>query len=293
VPRRPTRFPAALTRGVAALCCLAALSACRSAPGSPAATPSEHPSSTIEVTPSAATDEPTPAATLTPVGERCPGELTGGHATTGWITTSDGVRLYAASVGDGPVGLVMANDVPHSLCEELPEASLFAKHGFRVEVFDWRDRGDSGPSGTNPGRLDLDVVAAAHVLEHAGSKCVVLAGSYGGAAAAIVAATELQPVAVLGFDPAAKRGQYIEGPFGPEGALAAAPRVRAPAMLVTLEGDRFVPVAEARRLFRAMGSRAKSFVVVPSGIIGWSLLDVGPTRVQRAVFAFLERHASC
>jgi len=123
----------------------------------------------------------------------------------------------------------------------------------------------------------------------------VLAGSYGGAAAAVVAATELQAAAVLGFDPAAERGQYIEGPFGPEGALTAAPKLRAPVMYVTLRGDRFVPVAEVRRLLRATGSSEKSLLVVPSGIIGWSLLDVGPSsgRVHRAVFGFLDRNATC
>ena len=77
-----------------------------------------------------------------------------------------------------------------------------------------------------------------------------LAGSYGGAASAIVAATAMRPppVALVGFDPAAERGQYIEGPFGPRGALTAAPDLRVPILYVTLRNDRFVPLAEVRRL---------------------------------------------
>jgi hypothetical protein len=103
------------------------------------------------------------------------------------------------------------------------------------------------------------------------------------------------PVALLGFDPAAQRGQYVEGPFGPEGALTAAPRLRLPVLYVTLLDDRFVPLAEARRLLRATGSREKSLLVVSSGLIGWGLLDIGPSsgRVRRTVLSFLRRHAVC
>ncbi len=207
------------------------------------------------------------------------------------------MTLSAATIGHGPEGLVMAEDVPHSICEELPEAALFAQHGYRVEVFDWRDRGSSGSSGTNPGRLDRDVEAAAAALRRQGARCVVLAGSYGGAAAAIVAAVSMRPapVALVAFDPAALRGQYIEGPFGPEGALDAAPRLRTPVLYVTLQGDRFVPVSEVRRLERATGSSDVRLVVVPAGLIGFGLLDLSPdsARVQRAVFSFLRTNARC
>jgi hypothetical protein len=242
-------------------------------------------------------DSPTPAGPPTPLDTRCPGAVTGVPVRTASLTTSDGVSLYAATIGRGPVGLVMANDVPHSLCEELPEAQLFAEHGYRVEVFDYRDRGESGPGGSNPGRLDLDVAAAAEALRRDGTGCLALAGSYGGAAAAIVAATTMHPppFAVLGFDPAAIRGQYIEGPFGPVGALDAAPKLRMPALYVTLSDDRFVPLSEVRRLMRVTGSRQKDLVVVPSGLIGWGLLDLGASsgRVQRAVFPFLRSAATC
>ena len=191
----------------------------------------------------------------------------------------------------------MANDVPHSLCEELPEAQVFAEHGFRVEVFDYRDRGESGSSGSNPGRLDLDVNAAADALRRQGAQCVAVAGSYGGAAAAIVAAATMHPspFAVVGFDPAAERGQYIEGPFDPVGAFDAAPRLRTPVLYVTLAHDRFVPLSEVRRLFRVTGSGDKHLVVVPSGLIGWGLLDLSSSsaRVQRAVFSLLRSATTC
>jgi dienelactone hydrolase len=253
-------------------------------------------SSTPAATPTSAATL-TPMASPTPLDGRCTGAVTGVPVETATLTTSDGVSLYAATIGHGRMGLVMANDVPHSLCEELPEAQLFAEHGFRVEVFDYRDRGESGPGESNPGRLDLDVIAAAQKLLRSGTRCVVFAGSYGGAAAAIVAATESRPppVAVLAFQPAAIRGQYIEGPFGPMGALDAAPRLRMPVLYVALRNDQFVPLPEVRRLVRATGSPRTDLVVVPSGLIGWALLDVAPSseRVQRAVFSFLRSNASC
>jgi dienelactone hydrolase len=231
-----------------------------------------------------------------PDAARRPDVLGNAHAATTTVTTSDGVTLYAATIGHGPIGLVMAEDVPHSICEELPEAVLFAQHGYRVEVFDWRDRGSSGTSGANPGRLDRDVEAAASTLRRQGSRCVAVVGSYGGAAAAIVAAVSMHPapVALVAFDPAALRGQYIEGPFGPEGALDAAPRVETPVLYVTLQGDRFVPVSEVRRLEHATGSPSH-LVVVPAGLIGFGLLDLSPdsARVQRAVFSFLRSNARC
>ncbi len=216
-----------------------------------------------------------PAGAPTPIDELCPGDAGSEPFQVVNVTTSDGVSLYAATIGRGPVGLVMANDVPHPLCEELPEARLFAGHGFRVAVFDYRDRGESGSGGSKPGRLDLDVAAAADLLIRQGSPCVALAGSYGGAAAAIVGAISMRqpPVGLVGFDPAAVRGQYIEGPFGPVGALAAAPKLRIPVLYVTLQNDRYVPLGEVRRLLQATGSATKDLVVVPNGLNGWGLLD--------------------
>ncbi len=238
-----------------------------------------------------------PDAGPTPVEQLCPGIQGDERFRTVTVMTSDDVSLYAATVGRGPVGLVMANDVPHPLCEELSEALLFAEHGFRVAVFDYRDRGESGSGGSNPGRLDLDVAAAADLLIREGSRCVALAGSYSGAAAAIVAATSMRPppVALVGLDPAAQRGQYIEGPFDPVGALAAASDLRIPVLYVTLRTDQFVPLQEVRRLLRATGSAVKDLVLVPFGLNSWAMLDSSPSspRIQRAVFSFLDDHANC
>jgi hypothetical protein len=53
----------------------------------------------------------------------------------------------------------VANDVPHALCEALTPARVPAARGYRVLVFDYRDRGLSEASDA-PGRLDQDVAGA-------------------------------------------------------------------------------------------------------------------------------------
>jgi pimeloyl-ACP methyl ester carboxylesterase len=236
-----------------------------------------------------------PSAAPTPLLQFCPAGGTGPAPSTLFLTTPDRVRLYAAVFGSGTKGVVMANDVPHPICQEIPVAQQLARKGFRVIVFDYRDRGQSGSGGSHPGRLDLDVVAAAKELRHLGTGCVVLAGSYGGVAASILAALDLHPApaALIGFSPAVYRFQYIQGPFGPESALAAAPRLRLPTLYVTERGDSYLRVGEARKLLEVTGSMDKRLLVVPPWLAGWSLLDSGPSspKVQRAAISFMR--SSC
>jgi dienelactone hydrolase len=205
------------------------------------------------------------------------------------LRTDDDVDLYAALAGEGDVGVVLANDVPHPICEEVPPAVALAKRGYRVIVFDYRDRGGSGAS-EDRGRLDLDVSAAADEVRSEGSSRIVLMGSYAGAAAALVAATEIQPTvaAVVGFSPTAVRGEYVEGPFDPVGQLEAAADVHAPAMFVTSAQDAFVPVREARRVYAATASARKRFVLIDDVFAGWYLLE---GRVLSDVDAFIQRNA--
>lgn len=120
-----------------------------------------------------------------------------------WFRAADGTRLYGALLGSGQVGVVVANDVPHPLCETLTPARFLAARGYRVLVFDYRDRGLSDASDA-PGRLDQDVVGAVAELRARGATRVILLGSYAGVAAAIVAATEIRPPVdgVIGISPA-------------------------------------------------------------------------------------------
>lgn len=207
----------------------------------------------------------------------------------------DGARLNGFLMGAGQVGVVLANDVPHSVCEELVPAAWFARHGFRTVGFDYRSHGMSPPSAP-AGRLDLDIAAAIRKLETLGAKRVVVVGAYGGVAAAVVEAAldSPAPSALIGLLPAPSRGQYIEGPFGPVGALTAARKMRVPALYVTERGNRYVTVGEARRLLQATGSKSKQLVTLSGGgaVVAWDLLDLPgqeSARLRKVLLPFLAR----
>jgi hypothetical protein len=211
-----------------------------------------------------------------------------------WFRAGDGTRLYGAIIGSGRVGVVVANDVPHPLCETLTVARFLGGRGNRVLVFDYRDRGNSDASEA-PGRLDQDVAGAVDELRSRGVARVILLGSYAGVAAAVVAATEIDPPVdgVIGISPAAVRGQWVEGPFGPIGAFRAAPRVRVPALYISVRSDRYVPLGEVRRLYRLTASQDKDLVVIPSGSGGFDTIDFSSYegRVRTAILSFV-RHVA-
>jgi hypothetical protein len=208
-----------------------------------------------------------------------------------WFPAGDGTRLYGALLGSGPVGIVVANDVPHELCETFTPARLLAAHGYRVLVFDYRDHGLSDLSDDAPGRLDQDVAGAVAELRSRGSTRVILLGSYAGVAAAVVAATEVDPPVdgLIGISPAAVRGQWVEGPFEPIGAFQAAPRLRIPTLYLTVRTDSYVSLSSVRRLFRLTGSTAKDLVVIPSGSAGFNTIDFSDyeERVRKAILTFV------
>jgi len=196
-------------------------------------------------------------------------------------------------MGRGPVGIVMANDVPHPLCEEVSEAQFLAHRGYRVLVFDYRGHGES-EAGADRGRLDLDVVAAAGELRRLGSDSVFLMGFYAGGAVALVASTEIDPAlsGVVAVSAAARHGQYVNGPYTAPGALDAAGRLRAPVLCLAVRTDGFVPLPEDRRLYRLTGSQDKRLVVFPYGGGGLDLFDLSPfaDRANRLILEFVRSH---
>jgi fermentation-respiration switch protein FrsA (DUF1100 family) len=225
------------------------------------------------------------------VAERCPVES--GRAGDEPIRTlqfsaGDGTRLYGAVVGSGTTGVVLANDVPHDFCQEIPPAIFLSQHGYRALAFDYRGHGDSATADSAPGRLDQDVAGAAAELRRLGSTRIALFGSYAGSAACIVAADGMNPAAdaLVALSPALKRGEYVEGPFEPEGALQDAPKLRLPVLYVTAKDDRFIPYEEAQHAYRVTGSKDKSLLAVEQGPPGWYLLQYNE-KVQRAVLTLL------
>jgi hypothetical protein len=218
----------------------------------------------------------------------------GGRARTTWFTAEDGTRLYGAILGSGRVGVVVANDVPHSICEALTPARLLAAQGYRVLLFDYRDRGLSDASD-HPARLDLDVAGAVRKLRWIGANRVFVMGSYAGVAAGLVAAIEIRPPVdgLIGISPAPIRGQWVEGPFGPIGAYEAGPRLRIPILYITVRTDSYVPFRSVRRLYRLTASPDKDLLVIPSGSTGFNTIDFNSYsgRVRKAILSFLVRLA--
>jgi pimeloyl-ACP methyl ester carboxylesterase len=208
---------------------------------------------------------------------------------------TDGTHLFGAVLGHGPVGVVMANDVPHSLCEEIPESVFLSHHGFRVLVFDYRGHGES-EAGPDRGRLDLDVEGAAAELRRLGANRVVVLGFYAGGAVALVASLRIDPPvsAVVAVSPAGRRGQFVNGPYTAPGALAIAPRVHSPALFLLVRTDRFVPLSEGRRLYALTGSDDKRLAVFPYGGGGLVLFDLSTfaDRANAAVVGFIRAHTA-
>jgi pimeloyl-ACP methyl ester carboxylesterase len=262
------------------------LAACSttSVPGSAAA-------STGSASGSPSATESSPLATATAPALDCNGAA---NSRAIWFRAADGTRLYGALLGSGQVGVVVANDVPHSLCETLTPARFLAARGYRVLVFDYRDRGLSAASDA-PGRLDQDVAGAVDDLKSHGAAQVILLGSYAGVAAAVVVATEIHPPVdgVIGISPAAARGQWVQGPFGPVGAFQAAPRMRVPALYLTVRTDPYVSLRAVRRLYRLTASPVKDLVVIPSGPAGFYMIDFSSygERARNAILSFVRRLA--
>jgi fermentation-respiration switch protein FrsA (DUF1100 family) len=257
-----------------------------------AATP-EPGSSTGPGSPSPVPTDSSPSAAVIAPALDCDGTA-GARAI--WFPAADGTRLYGALLGSGRVGVVVANDVPHDPCETLTPAKFLAARGYRVLMFDYRDRGLSDLSDA-PGRLDLDVAGAVSELRSRGTTKVILLGSYAGAAAVVVAGTEVRPYidGVIGISPAPVRGQWVDnsgsGPFGPTGAFEAARRLGVPTLYVTVRSDSYVSFGSVRRLYRLTASPDKELVIIPSGSTGFDTIDFNSYsgRVRTAILSFVRR----
>ena len=237
-----------------------------------------------------------PGRTKPPAAPRLDDVCPGAPPASGFIfPAADGTSLYGVVMGRGPVGIVMANDVPHPLCEEIAESAFLARHGFRVLVFDYRGHGESD-AGSDPGRLDLDVAGAAAELRRLGSDRVVLVGFYAGGAVALVASTRIEPAVagVVAVSAAARRGQFVNGPYTAPGAFDVAPRARVPVLFLAVRTDRYVPLSEVRRLYRLTGSAHKRLVVFPYGGGGLDLFGLSSfgDRANDLILRFVRAQAA-
>jgi pimeloyl-ACP methyl ester carboxylesterase len=169
-----------------------------------------------------------------------------------------GLTTIGVVLGRGRSGLVFGHQLGGNLCEWVPMARSYARLGYRVLAFDFRDYS----------RLDHDVVAAAAELRRRGVSKVVLVGSSMGGTAVLLAAASLRPpvagvvslsagAEVLGMD-----------------ASSAVPRLRVPVLFMAARGDEGF-ASTARGLYEAAGTRDKRLVVLSSAAHGTNLLTFG------------------
>lgn len=187
----------------------------------------------------------------------------------------EGLNTVGVALGQGRRGLVFGHQLGSNLCEWIPIARSYARLGYRVLAFDFRDYN----------RPDYDVAAAVGELRRRGVTKVMLVGSSLGGTAVLVAAARLRPpvagvvslsggAVVLGLD-----------------ARPAVPRLRVPALFMAARGDE--PFASAARgLYQAAGTHDKRLVVLSSAAHGTNLLTFGSegAMARKTLRRFVEVH---
>jgi alpha-beta hydrolase superfamily lysophospholipase len=210
-----------------------------------------------------------PAATLPAPATRCGPPRA--PARTLWFTARDGVRLDGAIVGSGRVGAVLIHEYPGPMCGWWPYAHYLGRHGVRALLFDLRCFGLSGCPAHRRGDVVADVAAAMRALRRDGARRVALVGASMGGSIAVVAAARLRPAALVDLSGELDTSGLTPGISAKAGA--AAPSVRVPALFAVARGDRYVPVADMRTVYRRTASRAKRLVVLPAVAgHGWGML---------------------
>jgi len=215
-----------------------------------------------------------------PAAQEC-GSAVAGTASARPIAfaAGDGVALHGDVLGRGPTTVVLDHEYPSSLCGWFPYAAELAKSGYRVLLFDERQRGD---------RFDLDVAAAVQAASALGAQHVVAMGaSLGGAATLIAAGRDcLRVSGVVSVSGETDLRSYGQG-APPLYAVPDESRIRAPLLVVGSRADPLIGQAAAAQLVRRAGDAHA--VLIPGTVHGWDLLQGASAspKARAAVAAFL------
>jgi hypothetical protein len=184
-----------------------------------------------------------------------------------------GERVPAAIVGDGPIGVVFANQSGSDVCDWLPFARRIAGRGFRALLFDY-----AAASNVD------ETVAALRAVRRDGARSTALVGaSLGGMVAVRVAARRpagLRSVVTL----SAERSGRSMGD-----TVRFARRVHIPSLYVGTTDDGWTTFgADTRALHRATPARVDQMVLLPGSEHGVDILG-GPhgATAQRLVMRFI------
>lgn len=247
--------------------------------GQPAAS---HPPTAASPAKASPTGPPTVAA-------KCASEWQDGKGKQVWFKDSSGASLGGVELGSGTAGVVLAHQADSDACSWLPYGSELAAAGYRVLAFDFP--GDGASPAAPPGdSLDKDVLGAASFLRGEGAKNVVLMGAAMGAAASLVAASEVAPpeLPVAGVISVSSPLQYSS--LNP---LATAKNLTVPVLYIGGINDPEMYQA-TNGLYAATQGNAKTVLVADSAKHGADMLKADApdaAKVRTAVTGFLAAHA--
>jgi dienelactone hydrolase len=198
------------------------------------------------------------------------------HAGAGWrplAVRSHGQAIDAATLGDGRVGVVFANESGNDPCPWLPFAGELARSGDRVAVFSY-----------GAGAADAQLLAVARALRGAGAGRVGLIGASVGGRAVIQAAARNPAFVAAAVSLSAERSVAAL----PE-ILPGARRIRVPSFYIGSREDGYTTFGrETRDFHRVTPARVNKMLLVPGGDHGVDLLsDSNGPRVRGAIVAFL------
>ena len=186
-----------------------------------------------------------------------------------------GEQLRAAVAGNGPIGVVLANQSDNNACQWLPFPAYLSAHGIRLLGFDYGNRDPSA-----------EVQAAARFLRERGVRKVVLIGASIGGAVVIDAGVHLrpEPAAVVSLSAVPEATLY---PFP-----ADARRLRSPIFQIGAAEDQLTQSGQVTRaLFHESPSPAKRLLMIPGTQHGVDFVDAGAgNRVRVAIVAFIRAH---
>ena len=199
-----------------------------------------------------------------------------------WLTTGDGVRLYAIEAGRGPVAVALAHEGGDDLCGELPYARTLAASGLRVLAFDFRGWGHSAFPRRHPLALGRDLAAAVGELDRAGAKHVFLIGASMGGAAVVQNSAGVHVTGRISLSGTRLWPGYGINRPGPR-------FLRAPFLYLGSRQDSRAPLLEARAIFASTGSHDKQIVLYQGGWHGWGLVQDAPfaTRVRTRILKWI------
>ncbi len=186
-----------------------------------------------------------------------------------WLTTRDGVRLYAIEAGHGAAAVALAHQGGSDLCGELPYAKTLVASGLRVLAFDFRGWGHSQSPSHDSLALGRDLAAAVARLHGEGAKQVFLIGASMGGAAVVQNSGGMPVAGSVSLSGTRLWPGYGINTPGPSA-------LRAPFLYIGSKNDGRAPLTEARKIFRKAGSRDKRSAFYRGSWHGWSLVQDAP-----------------